>query len=304
MLPTERKAQFRGRRSQRIVIGRRVDRQKISARFLFLGILLALAGCASSSYETRPFYQHEMDSESHGKKTILDRIVETDPGTFKVKVTPEYFKEPPERVAVLPFVDAGSANFVVDKIPITFRGKQQRFDWAWTDAQRLRRALQGFLAQREFEVTPLVAVDAVLRARKIDTFEKLRQVPPSELGRMLGVDAVAYGTVLHYEAYYFLLAAGWQVATEVNIVSTHDDGELVKANGGRFSLQVTPALTPEDILINSGLNLLELRDIILARAEEETCREIVHRIPVSPQLEGRVQEEALSEANEADPVHP
>jgi putative lipoprotein DUF799 len=267
-------------------------------------VSLALAGCTSTSYETRPFYQKELDSETHGKKTVLDRIVETDPGTFTVNVSPEYFKEPPARVAVLPFADAGSANFVVDKIPITFRNRQQRFDWAWTDAQRLRRAFEGYLAQREFEVMPLVAVDAVLRERGIDTPEKLYRIAPNELGRMLGVDAVVYGTVLHYESYYFLLVAGWEVATQVSIVSTHDDGELVEANGGRFSLQVTPALTPEDILINSGVNLLELRDIILARAEEETCREIVHRIPVSRQLEERLQEAALSQAEEADPVQP
>jgi hypothetical protein len=73
----------------------------------------------------------------------------------------------------------------------------------------------------------LLLLDAVLRARGIDTPEKLYRIAPDELGRMLGVDALVHGTVLHYEAYYFLLVAGWQVATEVKIVSTHDNVEPV-----------------------------------------------------------------------------
>jgi hypothetical protein len=40
---------------------------------------------------------------------------------------------------VLPFTDRGSANFVVDKIRLTYSDQQQRASWAWTDAQRLRR---------------------------------------------------------------------------------------------------------------------------------------------------------------------
>jgi hypothetical protein len=34
------------------------------------------------------------------------------------------------------FTDRGSANDVVDKIPLTFRNQQEREAWAWTDANR------------------------------------------------------------------------------------------------------------------------------------------------------------------------
>ena len=40
-------------------------------------------------------------------------------------------------------------------------------------------------------------------------------------------------------------------------------------------------MDPIDIGINSVLNLLELRDITLARAENEVGREIVLRLPVA-----------------------
>jgi hypothetical protein len=37
-------------------------------------------------------------------------------------------------------------------------------------------------------------------------------------------------------------------------------------------------------------------------AEEETCREIVHRVPVSQELKARIEQRALDDAEEADPV--
>jgi len=270
--------------------------------FFVVSVSSLLIGCASNGYESRPFFQHEYAAESHGQKNILDRIVETDPGGFKVETSPQYLKDPPERIAVLPFADIGSANFVVDKIALTHRSKIERANWAWTDSQRLRRSLDGYLAQREFIVSPLDGVDAVLRARGIDTPAKLYQTPPEELGRLLGVDAIVYGTVTHYEAYYLLLVAGWQVSIEVSMVSTHGGENLVVAAGSRYAVSIMPALSVQDIVINSAENVLQLRDIILSRAEEETCREIVHRVPVSQELKARIEQRALDGAEEADPV--
>lgn len=223
--------------------------------FCVVSVSSLLIGCASNSYEARPFFQHEYAAESHGQKTILDRIVETDPGSFKVETSPQYLKDPPERIAVLPFADIGSANFVVDKIALTHRSKIERANWAWTDAQRFRRSLDGYLAQREFIVTPMDAVDAVLRARGINTPAELYQTPSEELGRLLGVDAIVYGTVMHYEAYYLLLVAGWQVSVEVSMVSIHGGENLVIATGSRYAIEVMPALSVQDIVINSAENV-------------------------------------------------
>jgi hypothetical protein len=55
------------------------------------------------------------------------------------------------------------------------------------------------------------------------------------------------------------------------------------------------------LLISSAEHLLQLRDINLARSEEETYREIVHRIPVSPELERHIEQAALDYAE--DPSH-
>jgi hypothetical protein len=53
-----------------------------------------------------------------------------------------------------------------------------------------------------------------------------------------------------------------------------------------------PAFDLIDIAIDSALTLLELRDVTLARAEEEDAREIALRIPRSSRLENELIEEA------------
>ena len=55
-----------------------------------------------------------------------------------------------------------------------------------------------------------------------------------------------------------------------------------------------------DIAINSGLSLLELRDVTLARAEEEYAREIVMRLPRSEKLRSELIEEARNRQSELE----
>lgn len=257
--------------------------------------LCAVSGCAPSADEggARPFFQHEYATTTHGRKTFLDHVVEADPGGFTVDVVPDYLVNPPARVAVLPFADLGSANLVIDKIPLTFRNQEERAAWAWTDAQRLRRAMNGYLAGREFLMINPIAIDAVLRAHGVKNYRELRQVPSQAVGRWLGADAVVYGEVTHYEGYYAFLISAWQVGVKAQIVSTRDGHTLINASGNRFDVTLAPAIDIEDMAINSGLAMLELRDINLARAEDEACREIVRRIPVSEILRDRLQRQAL-----------
>src|ERR1700730_14448696 len=88
---------------------------------LFPLCFLPLAGCAAkqNSAETRPFYQKELATETHGKKTLFDRVVEVDPGGLEVDLASDYEHHPPATIAVLPFTDRGSAQYTVDKIPLT-----------------------------------------------------------------------------------------------------------------------------------------------------------------------------------------
>jgi hypothetical protein len=263
-----------------------------------LALAAAAAGCSTQNQEPRPFFLPEQGVESHGRKTWFDHLVEFDPGRIHFQVAADYSDGPPERIAVLPFTDHGSAQYVVDKIPLTFRSARQRQEWAWTYANRLRRSFMGELAEREFVVIPLVGIDTVLADHGIDNWEKLKGVPPEQLRRWLGADTVVYGEVLHYEAYYAFLISGWEVGVRVRMVSTRDGHELFSATDQRFSVDLQPAFDPMDIAINSGLSLLELRDVALARAEDEVSREIAFRIPVSSRAIADLQEAARARADE------
>ena len=242
-------------------------------------IALACTSCAPVHFEKRPFFLQEQGLETHGRKTLFDRMVEIDPGKTRFQVAADYQQDPPRRIAVLPFVDHGSANFVVNKIPLSARNEKERAQWAWTYANRLRRALTGYLAQREFTVVNLYTIDTVLADKGIENWERLQTVSPQELGRWLGADTVVYGEVVHYEAYYALLVANGQVGVRIRMVSTQDGHERFAAAGNRYAVDFRPAFTLIDVGINSALTLFQLRDVTLARAEEEISREIVLRLP-------------------------
>src|ERR1700675_1474014 len=91
-----------------------------------------------------------------------------------------------------------------------------------------------------------------------------------------------------------------QVAANVRMVSTRDSEELYRANGSRYSVDLRPAFDLMDIAINSGLSLLELRDVVLARAEEEDAREIALRIPRSERLRSQLIELAHNNQSELE----
>src|ERR1700730_9620894 len=112
---------------------------------LMLFAPIALTGCAKTSYENRTFFRKEFGLDTHGRKTWLDHLVEGDPGPLDVHLAANYEQVAPLRSAVLPFSDRGSANFIVDKMPLTFRNSEQRADCAWTDGNRMRRAVNGYL---------------------------------------------------------------------------------------------------------------------------------------------------------------
>jgi hypothetical protein len=260
------------------------------------GLCLAIASCASQAALTdQTFFRNEYEVDTHGRKTWFDRLVETDPGGFKTQVTPGYESVAPARIAVLPFVNKGSAQFVVDKIPLTARSPEQQADWAWTNSNRLRRAVDGYLSSREFLVENLIQVDHIMKEHHIFDETSLARMSPQALGQMLGVDAVVYGEVTHYEAYYLALVSAYQVGVTTRMVSTRDGRELFAAEGSRYDVDVAPAFDPVDIALNSAFTLLQLRDIVLARAEDESAREIILRIPRSQ----RLQDELIEEATEA-----
>lgn len=254
---------------------------RLSALWSMVLVAVFAGGCTTIRVQPRPFFLVEQDRETHGRKTWFDHVVEFDPGNINVEIADDYAQNPPHRIAVLPFTDHGSAQFVVNKIPLTFRDEEAQALWSWTYANRLRRALTGYLAQREFTVVNLHTIDTVLAEHSITDWNALQSVPPRELGQWLQADTVMYGQVNHYEAYYAFLLASWQISVDVRMVATADGHNFFTASGSRYSVDLRPAFSMMDIGINSALTLLQLRDVNLARAEDEVGREVILRLPIA-----------------------
>jgi len=252
----------------------------------FLFLLALLGGCASTQHQhpqSRPFFLTEEEVETHGRKTWFDRLLEVDPGGVSVEIAADYQDRPPRKIAVLPFVDEGTGSYLLNKVPVKTRNEEELHRWSWTHTNRVRRALAGELATREFLIVPLFTVDAVLARHGITDGDRLKAVPPEELGRWLDADTVVYGELLSYEAYYAFLVAAWKVKAGVKMVSTQDGHEIFSCTDLRYSSSVTVVIDPIDIGINSVVSLFALRDITLARAEYEVGREIALGLPRAQQ---------------------
>ena len=253
---------------------------------VLLILLALLGGCASTQHQqpqSRPFFLTEEEVATHGRKTWFDRLYETDPGGVACESAGDYQERPPRKIAVLPFVDQGTGSYLVNKVSIKTRNEEELNRWSWTHTNRVRRALAGELATREFLIVPLFTVDAVLASHGITDRDKLKAVPPEELGRWLDADTVVYGELLSYEAYYAFLVAAWKVKAGVKMVSTQDGHEIFSCTDLRYSSSVTVVIDPIDIGINSVVSLFALRDITLARAEYEVGREIALGLPRAQQ---------------------
>ena len=131
-------------------------------------------------------------------------------------------------------------------------------------------------------LTPLLAIDAVLSERGVTDFEKLSAVSLMEIGRWLHADALVYGEVVDYEAYYGFLFDAWRVTARIRMVSTVDGHELFSLHRYPIFNQRYPAIDPIDIVISSALNLLDLAgDDNFWHAPRTVGREIIPRLPVA-----------------------
>lgn len=265
------------------MIGLFAKRGSSRRRFYLLVVsMVLLDGCAARTHhQSRPFFLKELELETHGRKTWFDRLIETDPGNAACVVASDYQARPPRKIAVLPFADEGDGNYVINKIPLALRDEEERARWSWTHANRLRRAISGGLGVREFVVVPLLAIDQILGDHGITDSDKLNAIAPEDLGRWLDADALVYGELLDYEAYYAFLVAAWKVSARVRMISTEDGHEIFSCTDGRYDVTLSPVIDPIDIAIQSILSLLKFRDISLARAEYEVGRETVLRLPIA-----------------------
>ncbi|MFN3466189.1 MAG: GNA1162 family protein [Candidatus Brocadiales bacterium] len=254
-------------------------------------LLFLLIGCANNQYRelssrnNDPFYQEEKDKGYSGEKRLLDRIYQLDPGQRFFRSSPSFLQNPPKKLALLPFENLQGGDFMLNGGPFPERTVEEKKDWSWTYANRVRRFFFAHLSLREFELLGLLETDAILKELGITSPEKLYKCDPKELGKALGVDAVIYGKVTHYGAHYYLLFTQVVVGLYVRCVSTNDGSTLFEVGEVRRDNNIRIATNPIDFAAGSIQNVIVLRDLYVAKAADEVSREVVARIPMVKSLQ-------------------
>lgn len=262
------------------------------SRFLpaLIPLLLLLLGCADKPYRalspksSDPFYQEDKDHGYSGQKKLLDRVYQLDPGQSFFKCSPYFLQDPPRKLAFLPFENLKGGDFLLNGMPLTERKGEDKKAWSWTYSNRLRKFLFAHFALREFELLGLLETDTILQELGITNPKRLYKTDPKDLGRALGVDAVIYGKVTHYESHYYLLFTQVVVGLYIRCVSTHDGSTLFEVAEVRRDNNLRIATNPIDFAAGSVQNVMALRDLYRIKAADEACREIVARVPVAESL--------------------
>jgi len=114
-------------------------------------------------------------------------------------VSPSFSSRVPNRVAVLP-MDNMSTD--LDATPL------------------IRPIVQERMIYRGYNCLPLEQVDEVLKEKGVMVSHDVYMFRPQELGQMLGVDAVVYGTVDEFNKHYAVLFADIIVGLKLAMVDT------------------------------------------------------------------------------------
>lgn len=256
-----------------------------------IAISLLLTGCSGNNRKTtgdEPFFLQENELAEHGKKTVIDRIYQLDPGDKEFEVSDKFKASPPRKIAVLPFENLVGGNYILNEISLPRFSKKKNDEWNWTYANRLRRFFFGHLAIREFQDIELMYIDRVLQKLQILTPNDLDAFPPQELGRILGADALIYGKVTDYKNSYYALYSQIRIGLHIKCISTEDGSILFEGDQKRYDNSLLIGTNPLDIVLASFQNYMRLKDVFSARASEEVARELVMRIPT---VESFIEEE-------------
>ncbi len=255
----------------------------LSGFLIVLLFSLLIMGCSSRNRRTtgnEQFFLEEEGIAEHGKKKAIDRIYQIDPGDKEFEVFDTFYKNPPKRVAILPFDNLVGGNYILNEVPIPRFSKDKESDWNWTYANRIRRFFFGHFSAREFQDIELMYVDKVLNALNIKTPNDLKERSPQELGRMLDADALIYGEITDFKNSYYTLYAQIRIGLHIKCVSTEDGSVFFEGTHLRYDNDIRVATNPFDYIIASFQNYMSLRDVYAARASEEVARELVLRIPI------------------------
>ncbi len=179
-------------------------------------------------------------------------------GTYKTD--PFMAKNMPRTVAVLPFVNEADSQ----------KGSEE-----------VRRGFYNHFSSLPFADMQIQRVDSLLRkADLMGDPKELAKKTPQELGKILGVDAVVYGTVSNFDKLFLALYSQVSVGAEVKMYDTKTGHFLWSGKHTARIHEGGISTTPVGIVAVVIATSLNMRDIQLLRACDDLFRDMVKTIPV------------------------
>jgi hypothetical protein len=211
-------------------------------------------------------------------KTVLDQVYELDPAG-KIFISKTLAEKPPRTVAILPFRSLVGEGRIEGSRSLFNSMTGRKEDHPESLAEKMRRSFFGQFAQLEFDHVKLSRVDRILKKEGVDSWEKMRSLPPQSLGELLGADALVFGQVTHFEYYYAFLYSQLAAGLSMEMVDARNGEILWKVQDARRDHSVRVALDPISLVVGLFQIGFSLRPINMMRAMDEISRELVGTIP-------------------------
>jgi len=211
-------------------------------------------------------------------KDIVDRVYEMDP-QGKIFVSQTLREKPPRTVAVLPFRSQIGEGRVEGSQGLFNALTKKEPGLPAIVGERMRRAFFGQFAQLEFDHVKISRIDRILRNEGLDTWEKIKSLPPQRWGELLEADAIIIGEVTHFDYYYAFLYSQLAVGLSLEMADTRTGETLWRVHDARRNHTVRIVYDPIALAVGLFQVGFSMRPINMMRAMDEICRELVGTIP-------------------------
>jgi hypothetical protein len=175
------------------------------------------------------------------------------------KIDPYMKDHVPQSVAVMPFVDLSKSK--------------EGFD-------TMRRGFYNHFSSLPFKDMELYRIDNLLRKAGLTDPEAISKLPPQQLGKILGVDAVVFGEISNFDKLFAVVYSQVSVGAEIKMYDTKTGNflwsgkHIVRKHEGGISTN------PIGIIATVIATAMNVRDIQLLRANDDLFRDMVKTIPV------------------------
>ena len=204
-------------------------------------IVVALCGCVVATKNT----------------AVSPQIRDIFEGTYKID--PYMEKHKPLTIAILPFTDKSKSR---------------------KGTETVRRYFYNHFSSLPFKDMELYRVDHLLRKAGLTDPDVIKNKKPQELGKILNVDAVVYGSISDFDKIFAVIYSQVAVGATIEMYDTKT-GHFLWSGVHTARIQEGGISTnPIGIIATIIATSMNVRDIQLLRACDDLFRDMVKTIPV------------------------